>query len=169
VSCCCRSLDTEGSEADILRSTDFSKAYVRIITVEVNDAAAEAAVMQAMADKPYDLLIKIDFDLVFVRRGEFDATKLQQVVEFNPSYEGYSAPGYGVRNEADTDSDAMQISGEDYTSGEQDWPEEWYGPELVEQAWPGGAEGYREWDGQSDSASFMQDEWDNLDEDAWQQ
>jgi hypothetical protein len=159
-------LDTEGSEADILRSTDFSKAHVRIITVEVNDAAAEAAVVEAMADKPYDLLMKLDFDLVFVRRDEFDATKLQRIVEFNPSYEGYSAPGYGLRV---MENDSRSGSSDDGSYGEEDWSEEWFGPELVEQAWPGGMEGYREWDGQSDGSSYIQDEWDDLDDDAWQQ
>jgi hypothetical protein len=146
VTLCCRSLDTEGSEADILRATDFSKVNVRIITVEVNDAAAEAAVLDAMADKPYDLLIKLDFDLVFVKRGEFDAAKLQRIAEFNPAFEGYSAPGYGPRVMSDVDSSgsgAMQFS-EDLSSGEEYWPEEWYMPEVAEQAWPvaSAAEGF---------------------------
>ncbi|KAF6258678.1 hypothetical protein COO60DRAFT_1691647 [Scenedesmus sp. NREL 46B-D3] len=164
--------DMHGSEADILRATDFSKIHVRIITVEVNDAAAEAAVIAAMADQPYDLLIKLDFDLVFVKRGEFDAGKLQQILEFNPSYEGYSAPGYGPRVMSDLDYDsreAMQVVEDRLGDAEEGWPEEWYGPQVAEQAWPGGAGGYREWDGQSDSSSFMQDEWDGLPEEAWQQ
>lgn len=63
------SLDTEGSEAEILRATDFSKVDVRVITVEVNDGQAESAVREAMKDKPYDLHSKIDFDLVYVKRG----------------------------------------------------------------------------------------------------
>jgi hypothetical protein len=151
---------------------------VRIITVEVNDAAAEAAVLDAMAGQPYDLLIKLDFDLVFVKQGEFDAAKLQRIAEFNPAYEGYSAPGYGPRVMSAVgltgSDDQMQFSEEDLSSGEESWPEEWYGPEVAEQVWglSGDAgEGLRDgqWDGLSDSPTFMQDEWDGLSEDAWQQ
>lgn len=65
------SLDTEGSEASILRATNFSRVDVKIITVEVNNKEAEAAVHDAMKDAPYRLHSKIDFDLVFVRK-DFD-------------------------------------------------------------------------------------------------
>ena len=63
------SLDTEGSEASILRATNFSRVDVKIITVEVNSKEAEDAVREVMKDAPYRLHSKVDFDLVFVRHG----------------------------------------------------------------------------------------------------
>lgn len=61
------SLDTEGSEASILRATDFGAVNVTVITVEVNSQEAETAVLDAMKGAPYRLHSRIDFDLVFVR------------------------------------------------------------------------------------------------------
>lgn len=64
------SLDTEGSEAAILAATDFDMLDIRVITIEVNDAAAEAAVKKVMAGRPeYRLHSKLDFDLLFVKEG----------------------------------------------------------------------------------------------------
>lgn len=70
------SLDTEGSEASILRATDFTKVDIKVLTVEVNDKASEEAVLDAMKDAPYKLHSKVDFDLVFVKNG-FDPARSQ--------------------------------------------------------------------------------------------
>lgn len=64
------SLDTEGSEADILSATDFDKLDIQVITVEVNDAAAEAKVKAVMAARhEFKLHSKIDFDLVYIKNN----------------------------------------------------------------------------------------------------
>lgn len=64
------SLDTEGSEAEILKATDFDAIDVRVLTVEVNDLNAELAVKAAMSNWPrYRLHSKIAFDLVYVKES----------------------------------------------------------------------------------------------------
>lgn len=62
------SLDTEGSEASILNSTNFNEIDVTVITVEVNDVEAENKVKSVMATKPYVLIHKVDFDLVYLKK-----------------------------------------------------------------------------------------------------
>jgi FkbM family methyltransferase len=47
------SIDTEGSELDILKTFDFSRWDVRLFSVEYNDAENEAKLDALMADKGY--------------------------------------------------------------------------------------------------------------------
>lgn len=140
------SLDTEGSEADILRATDFDQIDVRIITVEVNDAQAEAAVLDAMADKPYHLLIRLGSDLVFVKRGAFAHERLQKIASYNPSFAagtGYDAAGPTKRSEVylATAAQLQPVAG----IVENDWPQQWFGPEITEDVWPGSVEDGGAW------------------------
>lgn len=62
------SLDTEGSEAAILASTDFDAIDIRLLTVEVNDDKALAAVTAVMSKRPeYRMVDRSGGDLVYLK------------------------------------------------------------------------------------------------------
>lgn len=64
------SLDTEGSEPQILAATDFDAIDIRVMTIEVSDAVAEKKVKDFFATRPeYKLHSKVEFDLVYVKNN----------------------------------------------------------------------------------------------------
>jgi hypothetical protein len=64
------SLDIEGSEPDVLESTDFDALDIRVLTIEVNSAKAEEQVKNIMAKKKnYRLHSKFHIDLVYIKEG----------------------------------------------------------------------------------------------------
>ncbi|KAI9030548.1 hypothetical protein DFJ74DRAFT_702840 [Hyaloraphidium curvatum] len=63
------SLDTEGSESAILKSTDFSRLDVRVMTVEVNTPEAERKVREVMGRLGFVFHSKVDqYDLLYVNK-----------------------------------------------------------------------------------------------------
>lgn len=61
------SLDTEGSEFDIIQSIDFNKTDIKIFTVENN--YRETTIQNFLESKGYSLFTKLQWDDVFIKKS----------------------------------------------------------------------------------------------------
>lgn len=60
------SVDVEGAEFAVLDSIDFSKVFIDVIEVECNFTDQEASFKQYMSARGYELLLVLDWDLMFI-------------------------------------------------------------------------------------------------------
>jgi FkbM family methyltransferase len=67
------SIDTEGSEFNIIKSIDFSKTNIKIFTIENNYQTTE--IKDYLEDKGYDLYCKIQWDDVFIKKNKLTNEK----------------------------------------------------------------------------------------------
>jgi len=59
------SIDTEGSEFNIIKSIDFDKTHISIFSIENN--YGDTTIQNYLATKGYELLTKISWDNIFVK------------------------------------------------------------------------------------------------------